>query len=62
MAAKKIIHRNLIECQRKVLKNSHRASNTFAPSLVNNCPLPDAKFDGKCLRQISISAHRILAN
>ena len=62
MAARKIIHRNLMECQRKKLKNNNRAGNTFAPSLVDNCPLPDAKFDGKCLRQISISAHRIVVN
>ena len=51
-----------MECQRKKLKNNNRAGNTFAPSLVDNCPLPDAKFDGKCLRQISISAHRIVVN
>ena len=33
------------------IKNSAGSKDTFAPYLIDYCPLPDAPFGGNCLRE-----------
>ena len=40
------------------IKNFPELENTFDPDLINNCPLPDKKLAGNCLRLGSISFYQ----
>ena len=44
------------------IKNSVGSKDTFAPYLIDYCPLPEAPFSGNCLRESSISANRDAVN
>ena len=45
-----------------ISKNPSQASNNFASSLIDNHPLPHAKFSGNCLRLSSNSLHQNAVN
>ena len=44
------------------IKNPPGSDNTFPPSLIDNRPLPQAKFAGNCFRLNSNSVHQNVIN
>ena len=58
----KYIHKNLKECQEEGIKISPESDNTFASSLIDNCPLTHAKFAENYLRLSSISPRQNVVN
>ena len=48
-----LIRGNLMECQKKILKNITRSDSNFASTFVDYHLLPDINFNGHCLRNIT---------
>ena len=44
-----LIHGNLIECQKKNLRNITKSGSNFAPTFVDNHVLLDINLNGYCL-------------
>ena len=55
VALVKLVRRNLIECQKKILKNITKSDSKFAPTFFDHHVLPDINFNGHCLIKSNIS-------
>ena len=62
VALLRFIRRNLMECQKKIIKNITKSESNFVLTIVNHHVLPDIDFNGNCLINNNISIHKKIIN